>query len=79
MKKQNIKAFLQSINNFKDKFFIVNKFLQKYEDLELKFNENEIKIFKRKEVIEHEKTFFRRKKNTNFIFKYCFLVKKKCY
>ncbi|EUB33070.1 MULTISPECIES: AAA family ATPase [Fusobacterium] len=49
------KAFLQSINNFKDKFFIVNKFLQKYEDLELKFNENEIKIFKRKEVIEHEK------------------------
>lgn len=49
------KTILKIIKNFKEKFITINKILQKYEDLEVKFYENEIKIFKRKEIIEHEK------------------------
>lgn len=54
-KKVEYNTILKNINSFKEKIFTINEFLQKYEDLELNFNENEIKIFKRKEVIEHEK------------------------
>lgn len=49
------KTILKIIKNFKEKFITINKILQKYEDLEVKFYENEVKIFKRKEIIEHEK------------------------